>query len=69
MKRQGWRPADMARDELVYQLSLRLGVSYMATCHGLQRNEVIDRDQCERLVSVPPKTIKKRILGAHAPDD
>jgi Zn-dependent peptidase ImmA (M78 family) len=69
MKRQDWRPADMARDEVVYQLSLRLGVSYAATCHALQRNEVIDSGQCEQLVRVPPKTIKKRLLGRHAPDD
>jgi hypothetical protein len=69
MKRQGWRPADMTREEIVYQLSLRLGVSYAAACHALRRNEVIDRDQCERLVSVPPKAVKKRLLGSHAPDD
>ncbi len=69
MKRQGWRPADMTRDEVVYQLSLRLGVSYAATCHALQRNKVIDGDQCELLVSVPPKAIKKRLLSSHTPDD
>jgi Zn-dependent peptidase ImmA (M78 family) len=69
MKRQGWKPADVTRDEVVYQLSLRLGVSYAAICHALQRNEVIDRGQCERLVSVPPRTIKKRLLGSHSPDD
>jgi Zn-dependent peptidase ImmA (M78 family)/predicted secreted protein len=69
MKRQDWRPADMTRNDVLYQLSLRLGVSYTATCHALQRNEVIDRDQCERLVNVPPKNIKKRLLGAHTPDD
>jgi hypothetical protein len=69
MKRQGWTPADMRREDVVYQLSLRLSVSYAATCHALQRNEVIDRDQCDHLVSVQPKTIKKRLLGAHSPDD
>ena len=67
MKRQGWKAADMTRDEVVYQLSLRLGVSYAATCHALQRNEVIDRDQCERLIAVEPRTIKRRLLGSHTP--
>jgi hypothetical protein len=69
MKRQSWKAADMTREEVVYQLSLRLGVSYAATCHALQRNEVIDRDQCEQLVNVPPKTIKKRLLDPHTPHD
>jgi hypothetical protein len=69
MKRQGWGPADMTREDVVYQLSLRLGVSYAATCHALQRNEAIDRSQRERLIGIPPKTIKKRLLGAHTPDD
>jgi Zn-dependent peptidase ImmA (M78 family) len=69
MRRQGWKAADMRREDVVYQLSLRLGVSYAATCHALQRNEVIDRGQFERLVAVQPRTIKKRLLDSHTPDD
>jgi IrrE N-terminal-like domain len=69
MNRQGWKAADMAREDVVYQLSLRLGVSYAATCHALQRNEVLDRGECERLVATQPRTIKKRLLVSHIPDD
>jgi hypothetical protein len=70
MKRQGWTPSDVQRDETVYQLSLRLGVSYAATCHALQRNQVIEPTTCDALLAVPPKTIKKRLLGSmHKPDD
>ena len=69
MKRQGWKAADMTREDVVYQLSLRLGVSYAATCHALQRNDVFERGECERLVAIQPRTIKKRLLGSHVPDD
>lgn len=69
LKRQGWKAADLAREDVVYQLSLRLGVSYAATCHALQRNEVIDHGQCEKLVAIQPRNIKKRLLASHTPDD
>lgn len=69
MKRQGWEAADMLKADVVYQLSLRLGVSYSATCHALLRNKVIDNSMCEKLGAVQPKTIKKRLVAPHAPDD
>jgi Zn-dependent peptidase ImmA (M78 family) len=69
MKRQGWAAADMSKDDIVYQLSLRLGVSYSASCHALLRNQVIDYSACERLLRVQPRAIKQRLAGPHTPDD
>jgi Zn-dependent peptidase ImmA (M78 family) len=69
MRRQGWVAADMSKDRVVYQLSLRLGVSYAATCHALLRNQVIDDSACEALLAVQPKAIKKSLAGSHTPAD
>lgn len=40
MQRQQWSAVDMTNPDIVYQLSLRLGASYAATCHALQQNKV-----------------------------
>jgi Zn-dependent peptidase ImmA (M78 family)/predicted secreted protein len=67
LKRQEWTRSDMARSDVVYQLSLRLGVSYSATCHALLRLKVIDEVVSEQLLSVPRRTIKKRLAAPHEP--
>jgi Zn-dependent peptidase ImmA (M78 family) len=69
MRQQGWTPAEMAQSDTVYQLSLRLGVSYSAACHALLRNQIITGSKCDDLVAVQPKTIKKRLVAEHEPDD
>lgn len=49
--RQGWQVADLRRPEIVYQLSLRMGASYEATCRTLVRYELItfaERQRAER---------------------
>ena len=43
VQRQGWAPEDLAKPDIAYQLSLRLGTSYAATCHVLQRLKAISR--------------------------
>ena len=69
MKRQGWSAAELAIPDVVYQLSLRLGASYSATCHGLLRYKVIDRNVCDRLLGVKPRTIKERLAAPYVPID
>jgi predicted secreted protein len=70
-KRQGWTPAMMADPAVVYQLSLRIGASYEATCRSLMRRgvEVIGRGTVDALLDVQPRAIKKSILGEYTPPD
>ena len=67
VQRQEWTPEDLSRPEIAYQLSLRLGTSYAATCHVLQRLKTVSRTQCRNLLSVEPKAIKKALLREYEP--
>jgi Zn-dependent peptidase ImmA (M78 family) len=62
-RRQGWNRASMAKPHVVYQLSLRVGASYEATCVALERHEIIDDAIHERLSATPRKTLKTELLG------
>jgi len=53
----------------VYQLSLRMGSSYAATCYALEESKGIDRLTRSQLLSVKPKTIKQSILESYRPAD
>ncbi len=69
VRRQDWRPERLGDPETVYQLSLRLGTSYSATCYVLERHKVINRSQRERLLKLEPKEIKRAILDGYEPPD
>jgi hypothetical protein len=69
LERQKWTARDLQLPSCVYQLSLRLGTSYRATCHALERHKVIARDQCAQLIDVEPKTIKRQFLTGYEPPD
>jgi hypothetical protein len=61
-KHQGWNRASMADPQAVYQLSLRAGSSYEATCIALERHGIIERKTREELVAKPRRDIKKKLL-------
>jgi len=61
-RRQGWNRASVADPHVVYQLSLRVGASYSATCVALKRHDIIDAATCEALQSKPRRTIKAELL-------
>jgi hypothetical protein len=63
--RQGWNADTFVDPQTVYQLSLRAGASYEATCRALQRYNVISLGQLENHLSVTPKEIKQSLLGQH----
>lgn len=69
VKRQGWVREDLARPEIAYQISLRLGTSYTATCHILARHKTITQPQHKHLLSIEPKTIKRSLLEGYEPSD
>jgi Zn-dependent peptidase ImmA (M78 family) len=69
VQRQGWAPGSLAEPTIAYQLSLRLGTSYSATCHVLERHKAITATQRERLLSFEPKTIKRTLLDGYEPSD
>ena len=62
VRRQRWTTAALRTPGVVYQLSLRLGVSYQAMCWALAGHEVIPRRVAQRLAEVPPKTAKLETL-------
>lgn len=69
VQRQDWAGKNLAEPQIAYQLSLRLGTSYRATCHVLERHKVISRAQRENLLAFEPKTIKRFLLDGYEPSD
>lgn len=68
-KRQGWNKASMNDARVVYQLALRVGASYEATCVALERNNIIDANIRAALVAKPRRTIKAELLEGFAVDN
>ncbi len=69
VQRQRWPADKLADPRTAYQLSLRLGTSYSATCYALERHKAISHLERERLLSFEPKTIKRRLLDRYEPPD
>lgn len=67
--RQGWTTSDFLRPNRVYQLSLRLGASYAATCHTLARHRLITTGQANSLLETRPRTLKVDLLDPYQPSD
>lgn len=61
-RRHQWGKADLRESDAVYQLSLRLGVSYAATCWSLLTNGLIDQKTAQSLLATQPKACKQRAL-------
>jgi Zn-dependent peptidase ImmA (M78 family)/predicted secreted protein len=62
-ERLGWTPESFDDPRNVYQLSLRIGASYEATCRMLDRYRIIQRGTLGKHLSVTPKKIKQEMLG------
>ena len=61
-RRQSWNRESMSDPHAVYQLSLRVGASYQATCIALERYGVIDASIREKLFTKERRRIKSEIL-------
>ncbi len=61
---QGWSLANLRNPDIVYQLSLRMGTSYEATCWGLLGHQILPRADVDAL-----RKAKVAKLKAEAGDD
>jgi Zn-dependent peptidase ImmA (M78 family)/predicted secreted protein len=61
-RRHGWGKRQLAVPDVAYQLSLRLGASYAATCWALLQANIVGRDAARHLVDTPPKHSKQRAI-------
>ena len=57
-RRHGWTNAELHKPHVIYQLALRLGISYKAACWALVTANVFNRREAEQLQKVTVKTIK-----------
>ncbi len=69
LERHKWSAKMLTDPVTVYQVSLRLGTSYAATCYALERHRAINRPKCEQLLSFEPKTLKASLLQGYKPPD
>jgi hypothetical protein len=62
-KRHRWGKLTLRDEHRVYQLSLRMGASFEATCWGLQGHEILSRDVADALREIEPKKMKLAALA------
>src|SRR3984893_16200150 len=67
--RQGWTVTDFRRPSIIYQLALRIGASYEATCWTLVRHRLIQQSVARELLQTQPRALKVALLEAHRPQD
>lgn len=65
LRKHSWQGEDLSRPEIAYQLSLRVGASYDATCRVLERYRIIDQSTRDRLLRKKPQNIKQSLLQGH----
>lgn len=63
--RHHWNAHSLLDPVTAYQMSLRVGASYDATCRSLKHHGIIDGRGLEKLLEVQPKKIKQGILDGY----
>lgn len=69
LRRQKWGRDHLQEPDIVYQLSLRLGASYKATCYALKSQNFLSSSIVDRLVMVQPAVSKERAVPEVQPED
>jgi Zn-dependent peptidase ImmA (M78 family) len=65
---QGWTVSGHLRNpDIVYQLSLRMGVSYEATCWSLLGHHILPKGEVDELRKIPVARLKSRLSGEFKP--
>lgn len=67
--RQGWTVPDFRKPNVVYQLALRIGASYEATCWTLVRHQFIPQSLARELLQIQPRALKVGLLETYRPRD
>ncbi len=67
--RQGWTVDDFRRPNRIYQLALRLGASYEATCWTLVRQRLVTATLARELQRTQPRELKVALLEDYRPQD
>jgi Zn-dependent peptidase ImmA (M78 family) len=67
--RQGWTVSDFRQPNIVYQLALRIGASYEATCWTLVRYRLIQESLARELLQTQPRALKVALLETYRPQD
>ncbi len=68
MQRKQWKKEALFRPGVLYQLALRMGVSYEATAWSLNRHNVMTSEQVQTMLRTTPAMIKKALLGDRLAD-
>jgi hypothetical protein len=68
-KRQNWTVDDLRQPAIVYQLSLRLGASYEATCWTLVRYKYLTLEVARKHTSIQPRQLKQGFLHGYRPEN
>ncbi|MXZ71110.1 MAG: ImmA/IrrE family metallo-endopeptidase [Acidobacteria bacterium] len=63
-RRHGWTRDKLHQPGNIYQLSLRLGISYQAACWGLATCKVLTRPEADRLRTSTVKELKRALAPA-----
>lgn len=63
MQRKQWKKEELFRPGILYQLALRMGVSYEAAAWSLNRHSVMSVDEVHQMLRTTPVMIKKSLLG------
>ena len=68
-RQHGWSADDLINPDNVYQLALRLGTSYSATCYTLHRYNVVSPAAAKELLAAEVRARKKNLLGDFVPEN
>jgi Zn-dependent peptidase ImmA (M78 family) len=69
IQRQGWSVAELRNPNVTYQLALRMGASYEATCWGLLSHQILKRPEVDALRKEKVANMKTRLGDGFRPAD
>lgn len=62
-KRKNWDRKSIQQPTVLYQMALRLGISYTALAWSLRRHGILDTRTVRRLLKTQPADIKRSLMG------